>query len=53
MNSKGHFYISLAKSILRIVGLIFTIITLNILYIAWFFLFGELLGIAEEIFDRR
>lgn len=53
MNSKGHFYTSLAKSILRIAGCIITITTLNILYLAWFFLFGELLGIVEEIFDRR
>ena len=46
--SKGHFYVSLAKSIFRIgagVGLLLG----NILFAGFLFIFAELLGILEEM----
>lgn len=48
----GHFGISLLKSILRIVGCIF-MLKRNITIMAWCFLSAEVLGILEEIFDKR
>jgi len=48
--SKGHFYVSLAKSGLRIIAGIALLQGGNILFIAGFFLIGaELLGILEEL----
>lgn len=53
MNSKGHLYISLGKSALRIVSAIATVVTKDILWIALGFGIAELLGVAEELVDKR
>jgi hypothetical protein len=53
MKDKGHFYISIIKSILRISGCIICIITNNIIPIAISFGIAEIFGIAEEIVDKR
>jgi len=47
--SKKHFYISLVKSGLRIIGCIALIVSLNIMWFGIAFLLAELLGIAEEL----
>lgn len=54
MNSKGHLYISILKSLVRIVGCAISIVsTHNVKPIAISFLFAEMLGIAEELVDNR
>lgn len=52
--SKGHFYVSIAKSLLRAIGCIGAILTsanpsLAILIIAASFVWAEFLGIVEEL----
>ena len=47
--SKKHFYISLVKSALRILGCIVVLLGGGIIYLASAFLLAELLGIAEEM----
>ena len=53
MNSKGHLFISLAKSAIRIVGGIASLFTLNFVPLAIGFLIAEILGILEELVDKR
>ena len=53
MNSKGHLYISLGKSFLRIVSAIATVITKDVLWVALGVGVAEVLGIAEELVDKR
>ena len=47
--SKKHFYISLVKSTLRIIGCAAVLTGAGIMWLAVAFLVAELLGIAEEI----
>lgn len=55
----NHFNISIIKSILRIVGSIVTVILsmvetkLAIISLSAFYSVAELLGILEEVFDKR
>lgn len=56
MKDKGHFYISLAKSLLRMGACIYCIIFAQDLVVKVFaaiFLGAEVLGVGEEIFDKR
>lgn len=53
MNSKGHLFISIIKSSLRISGCIMAFITYNLYILAVCFGIAELLGIAEELVDKR
>jgi hypothetical protein len=54
MKDKGHFYISLIKSLLRIAGCIYLTIWFPIILpFSLLFLGAEVLGILEEIADRR
>ena len=53
MNDKGHFYISLLKSALRILGCVHFLATFSMVPFVSLLLAAEVLGIAEEIFDRR
>ena len=46
--SKGHFYVSLAKSAIRIVAG-FCLITGNLLMAGVCLIFAEILGIVEEL----
>lgn len=53
MNSLGHLLISIFKSILRIGACIWTLCTGTIIPLAIGFLAAEVLGIAEELVDKR
>jgi len=53
MKDKGHFYISITKSIIRIVGAMLCIVDQNILILAASFAIAEVLGIFEEVADKR
>jgi hypothetical protein len=56
MNSKWHFYVSLVKSLIRIAACIIPIcigLDKGIYVFLVGFAVAELLGIAEEIFDKR
>lgn len=53
MNSKGHLFISVAKSAVRIISCIVSIATKGIIPMAVGFLGAEVLGIAEELVDKR
>ena len=53
MNSLGHFLISISKSILRIFSCIYTLYTGNVIIMAIGFLISEILGIIEELVDKR
>lgn len=51
MNDKGHFLISVAKSAIRIISCIIALKSIIVLPIG--FLIAEILGILEEVFDKR
>ena len=53
MNSKGHLFISIAKSGIRIISAGFAIFTKNITVLASGILIAEILGIVEELVDKR
>ena len=53
MNSKGHLFISLAKSIIRIVGGIVTLTTGSIVPLAIGIIIAEIGGVLEELVDKR
>lgn len=53
MNSRGHLFISLAKSIVRVIGGVATIITGSIIPLAICIALAEVGGIAEELVDKR
>ena len=53
MNSKWHLYISLAKSIIRIVGCVIGIILGSWIIAIVGIIIAEILGILEEIKDER
>ena len=53
MNSLGHLLISIGKSIIRIGSCIWSICTGAVLPIAIGFLVAEVLGILEELVDKR
>ena len=53
MNSKWHLYISITKSIIRIIACLLTLINKNIGVLAIGFLIAEMLGVLEEIKDNR
>ena len=53
MNSKGHLFISLAKSVIRIAGGGLTLLTGSILWVALGVCIAEIGGIAEELVDKR
>lgn len=53
MNSKWHLIISISKSIIRIVGCGIGIATKSIKIIGGSIITAEILGIAEELGDKR
>lgn len=53
MKDKGHFYISLAKSVIRIGGCVLAAIEGSLVLLCAAFGVAELLGIAEELADKR
>lgn len=53
MNSKGHLFISIAKSAVRIGACGWALVSGRIIPLAAGFLAAEVLGIAEELVDKR
>ena len=53
MNSMGHLLVSIAKSILRIGACTWCIYTGAIVPLAIGFFLAEVLGIVEELVDKR
>lgn len=53
MNSKGHFWISFTKSMIRIVACTVSIGVNSIIPLALGLILAEVLGILEEVVDKR
>lgn len=53
MNSKGHLFISLAKSVIRIVGGCASVMCKSINVLAISIVLAEVLGVLEELVDKR
>lgn len=53
MNSKGHLIISLAKSVIRVVGGIVTLVTNSVVPLAIGIIVAEIGGVLEELVDKR
>ena len=51
MGDKGHFWISIIKSTIRIIG--FGLLIVNIKIAALVLIFAEIFGIIEELVDKR
>lgn len=53
MNSKGHLIISLAKSFVRVIGAIATLVTKSVIPVAVGIVVAEVGGVLEELVDKR
>ena len=53
MNSKGHLLISLAKSAIRVVGGILTLIEGDVAPVVIGIIVAEIGGVLEELVDKR
>lgn len=53
MNDKGHLYTSLTKSCLRILGCVLFLLNGIAADVVVAFLLAEVLGIVEEMLDKR
>ena len=53
MNSLGHLLVSIGKSIIRIGACVWSIYAKSAIPLAWGFMFAEVLGIVEELVDKR
>lgn len=53
MNSKGHLIISLAKSAIRVIGGIVTLVVGSIIPLAVGVVVAEVGGVLEELVDER
>ena len=53
MNSKGHLIISLAKSIIRVIGGIIALIKKSVAPLAVGIIIAEVGGVLEELVDKR
>ena len=53
MNSFGHLVVSLVKSTLRIFACVWCIYSCSVMPLAIGFLAAEVLGILEELLDKR
>ena len=53
MNSKGHLFISLAKSAIRVIGGIVTLTTGYVIPVAVGVIIAEIGGVLEELVDKR
>lgn len=51
MNSKGHLFISLGKSVIRVIGGIVTLV--NVIPLAVGIIVAEVGGVLEELVDER
>lgn len=53
MNSKGHLFISLGKSAIRIIGGIVALVNMSVLPLAIGVIIAEIGGVLEELVDER
>lgn len=53
MNSKGHLFISLAKSAIRVIGGIVALINGSIIPLVIGVIIAEIGGVLEELVDQR
>jgi len=53
MNSKGHLFISLAKSAVRVIGGVATLIKGSVVPLAVGVIVAEIGGVLEELVDQR
>ena len=53
MNSKGHLFISLGKSAIRIIGGIIALLKKSIIPLAVGVIIAEVGGVLEELVDER
>lgn len=53
MNSKGHLFISLAKSAIRVIGGIVALINGSVIPLAVGVIVAEVGGVLEELVDQR
>lgn len=53
MNSKGHLFISLVKSEIRVIGGIVTLVSGSIIPLAVGIIVAEVGGVLEEFVDKR
>lgn len=53
MNSKGHLYISLGKSAIRIIGGIVALVKKSVIPMAIGVIVAEIGGVLEELADER
>ena len=53
MNSKGHLYISLAKSGIRVIGGIVSLVKKSVVPLAIGIIVAEAGGVLEELVDER
>ena len=53
MNSKGHLFISVGKSAIRVIGGIVTLVNGSIIPLAVGIIVAEVGGVLEELVDER
>lgn len=53
MNSKGHLFISLGKSVIRVVGGIVALIKRSVIPLTIGIIVAEIGGVLEELVDER
>lgn len=53
MNSKGHLYISLGKSVIRVLGGIVALFNESVIPLAIGIIIAEVGGVMEELVDER
>lgn len=53
MNSKGHLFISLSKSAIRIIGGIVSLVKKSVVPLAIGVIIAEIGGVMEELVDER
>lgn len=53
MNSRWHFYISIIKSLIRMISCVAAVLFKNILILPVGLFLAELLGMLEEVGDER
>lgn len=53
MNSKSHLVLSLIKSAFRVLGCAAVLVGFSITYLGIFFGLAEILGVLEELVDKR
>lgn len=53
MNSKGHLFISLGKSVIRIIGGIVALVNMSVIPLSIGIIVAEIGGVMEELVDER